>query len=155
MLNTVLSSRTPADGLSNWRAANTPASSSMTTSEPTAMDSVAAHFQREASRLLNASDLVADPTSMTLIQQALGIKMDAGASRASQADLISSMINFHDFQIPSKIQQFIELYTTHAASPSQSVTGAESPSHGILPQHAPPVSDQVLQSLQTLRVGGV
>ena len=119
------------------------------------MDSVAAHFQREASRLLNASDLVADPTSMTLIQQALGIKMDAGASRASQADLISSMINFHDFQIPSKIQQFIELYTTHAASPSQSVTGAESPSHGILPQHAPPVSEQVLQSLQTLRVGGV
>ena len=69
MLNTVLSSRTPADGLSTWRAANTPASSSMTTSEPTAMDSVAAHFQREASRLLNASDLVADPTSMTLIQQ--------------------------------------------------------------------------------------
>ena len=153
MLSTINSTSTTTDSLASWRVAHAPGPASTTVAASSGTESVATHFKREASRILNASDLMGDPTSLALVQQALGIKLEASMSRAAQADLINSMINFHDFQIPSKIQQFIELYTAQSANTGPHATGSES-AQGIAPQHMPPVSDQVLQSLQTLRVGG-
>jgi hypothetical protein len=148
MLDAVGSSRLISNTLQTRRTLQ---ASGADESAPYQSDPVAAHFQRQASSIHSAADLLADRTSLSLMQRALGFKLDASAARASQMDLIRSMINFHDFQIPSKIQRFIELYTSQGGSGA--LVGGPA-LHAVLPpQASSPVSDAVLETLQSLRPG--
>ncbi len=120
---------------------------------------IAAHFQREAPRIQSASDLLNDPNSLTVVEQALGFStVVAGPDRETQAALLDSMINVLDFQIPSQIQKFIELYTARAAVTSkgtnQTFSEAHGP-HGVLPgQPTATVSESLLAQLPELKASG-
>jgi hypothetical protein len=90
----------------------------------------------------------------SFLQQALGLQVDEKTNAHAQAELISAMLNFHEFQIPSRLQRFIELYHAKATSaPPVAPPGAEV--HGpLLPPQAAPLSDALLEHLQGLKIGG-
>jgi hypothetical protein len=153
MLDAVNPARLMADNLQTRRMLRVPDVGDPTQNET---DAVAAHFQRHAPAIHSVAQLLADPTSLSLMQRAIGFSLDASAAPASQMDLVASMINVHDFQIPSRIQRFIELYRSQANSDvtPPALWGGEA-AHTLLPAYASShVSDGVLESLQSLRVGG-
>ena len=162
MLSALTSLRLPNESsFAAWHAA-TPASTHASQDQAPVQSEIsrtAAHFQREASRIHSASDLLNDPTSLTVVQQALGFStLAAGPDRAKQAALLESMINFPDFQIPSRIQKFIELYSAHAAASAHDPVQGSSQGHGpngVLPgQPTATVSENLLAQLPDLKVGG-
>jgi hypothetical protein len=152
----MLSAVTPLISATNtphpWRLAATAVLASSESAAPP--DDIARHFLQRAPSIRSAADLVDDPMARSFLQQALGLHVDEKTNAHAQAELISAMLNFHEFQIPSRLQRFIELYHAKAtAAPTALAPAAEV--HGpILPPQAAPLSDALLAHLQSLKIGG-
>lgn len=125
---------------------------------------LALYFQRKASSITNAYQILADPALLQVAQTALGIDPSTGAANIdAQASMFSNAINFADFQDPTKVQQFIERFAAmwqmtqdqNAANSGTSADPGIAMPTPIITGQTTPVSIDVstLTTLQNLRLG--
>ena len=120
---------------------------------------LALYFQQHASSVTDAYSILANKNLLTVVQTALGISPYTSEEDIdTQANMLSSKLNFGDFQDPAKLQKFIEKFcvlydesnpdatTSHNSTvPSALLTSDSSSSSGF--------SDSLLSSMQGVKIG--
>lgn len=117
---------------------------------------LALYFQRKASGITNAYQILGDPALLQVVQTALGLSpLTSAANIDAQANMLSSRIDFADFQDPQKVSTFIQRFSAlwDVANPPTT------PDTSLIPQIAVGqpttigISADTLAALQGLKLG--
>ncbi len=116
---------------------------------------LALYFERKASGISNAYDILADSALLKVVQTALRIPVETGSQDIDkQAALIEKRLDVADLQDPEKLQDFLTRFASlwDVDNPSSTTT---SPALALFvkPTEASFSSDLLL-SLQNLKLGG-
>jgi hypothetical protein len=121
---------------------------------------LALYFQRNASSIKSAYNILADKKLLTVVQTTLGMSPYMSyASVDTQAKLISKSMNIKDFQDPAKVNKFIQRFSTmYDASNGSASQGTIVPnaifSDGTTTVGLASFSSSLLSSMQNLKLGG-
>lgn len=115
---------------------------------------LALYFERKASSLTNAYEILADRALLQVVQTALGIPAAASQQNIDrQAEAITDRIDFEDFKDPDKVKTFLQRFSNlwDLSNPQQAPT-VPSVLVGTGAQYG--VNINVLTQLQSLKLGG-
>jgi hypothetical protein len=115
---------------------------------------LALYFQRKASGITNAYDILADPALLKVAQTALSIPAASGAQDIDkQASMINARLKIADLKDPKLLDKFLTRFTS--LYELQNSSAATSPSVMLIsgPTEAG-INQTLLQSLQNLKLGG-
>jgi Protein of unknown function (DUF1217) len=121
---------------------------------------LALYFQQNASKITSGYSILADSNLLTVVQTTLGISPYTSVENIDlQAQQFDKLLNYSDFQNPTKVQNFLERFTAQydfnnptasSSSASSSITtlfnASSSSTAGI--------SVNLMMSMQNLRLGG-
>ena len=114
---------------------------------------LALYFQRKASNITNAYQVLADKALLKVVQTALGISpLTAMADVDKQAAMLTAKIDFTDFQSPEKLQTFLQRFSAMWESENGQATST-TPSILVNQPIEMGINADTLASLQTLKVG--
>lgn len=115
---------------------------------------LALYFERKASTITNAYQLLADPALLKVAQTALGVSTLTGSADVDkQANMFAKRIDFTDFQEPEKLRRFVQRFTAMWEIENPSTTAASVPSIMIGGNTQFSLSAESLMSLQNLKFG--
>ena len=120
---------------------------------------LALYFQQHASNITNAYDVLADKNLLTVVQTALGISPYTSEEDIdTQANMISSKLNFSDLQDPAKLQNFIERFCVLYDENNPNATSSQSSNvpNALLSDDSSSsggISYSLLSSLQGVKIG--
>lgn len=120
---------------------------------------LALYFTRKASSIKNSYQILADKALTQVVQTALGLSPTiSSADIDKQASMLSKMINFADFQDPTKVsrfaQRFAAMWDANQASSDSSSGTSTNPALILIGQSTPTGMDSdMLTKLQSLRLG--
>ena len=115
---------------------------------------LALYFQRKASNITNAYQILADKALLKVVQTALGISpLTAMADVDKQAAMLTAKIDFTDFQSPEKLKTFLQRFSALWESENGQATSTTTPSILIDQPIEMGINADTLASLQTLKVG--
>lgn len=115
---------------------------------------LALYFERKASSLTNAYEILADRALLQVVQTALGIPAAASQQNIDkQAEALTDRIDFEDFKDPDKVKTFLQRFSNlwDLSNPQQAQT-VPSVLVGTGAQYG--VNINVLTQLQSLKLGG-
>jgi hypothetical protein len=126
---------------------------------------MALHFERSAPNITTAYQILADKDLLSVVQTALGLsKYMSMEDIDKQANTLSKLINFKDFQDPKKLHNFIQRFAAQydiansdgstTGSISSSLAGTNAILAGASSGSTIGISSSVLASLSSLRLGG-
>jgi hypothetical protein len=123
---------------------------------------LALYFQRNAPKVTSMFGILADKNLLSVVQTTLGLSPLMSAQDINtQANLLSKQLKISDLQDPKKLQSFIQRFTAmydlnNSGSAPGSIPSSLAGANAILAGAATPagVSSGLLQSLQTLKLGG-
>lgn len=115
---------------------------------------LALYFERKASTLTNAFQILADPALLKVVQTALAIPRESSAMPIDkQAEMIQKKLDLDTLKDPAGLKRFMLRFTSLAEIESRA---ASSPTMLLFGQPSSALIGQdVLTSLQKLRLGGV
>ncbi|GGB53727.1 hypothetical protein GCM10011316_27190 [Roseibium aquae] len=116
---------------------------------------LALYFARKAPDIQNAFEILADRALAETVYVALGVGKEFAATDIDrQADFISERIDFEDFKDPEKLDRFLQRFTALYDLQNGGPAAASIPSM-LIGGGAPLGLDQnLLSSLQNLKLGG-
>jgi len=115
---------------------------------------LALYFERKASRITNAYQILADRALLKVAQTLLGISSTtAMADVDKQAAMLSRKINFADFQNPEKLRTFLQRFSVMWEAENGAATSAATNSILINQPIEAAISATTLASLQKLKFG--
>jgi hypothetical protein len=115
---------------------------------------LALYFQRKASGITSAFDILADPALLKVVQTALSIPTETGAQNIDKhAALITARLDLDDLKNPKLLDKFLNRFTSLYELQNSSAT--TSPSVMLIsgPTEAG-IGQDLLLSLQNLKLGG-
>lgn len=118
------------------------------------------YFQRNASSIKTAYNILADKKLLSVVQTTLGISQYMSyANVDTQAKLISNAVNIKDFQDPAKVKKFIQRFSAlYDATNGSALQGTIVPncilSNGTTTVGLASFSSSLLSSMQNLKLGG-
>ena len=122
---------------------------------------LALYFQQNASKITNGYSILADKNLLTVVQTTLGISSYTSAENIDlQAQQLDKLLNYSDFQNPTKAQNFLERFTAQydLGNPTASGGSASSAATTLFnasSSSAPGISVSLLMSMQNLKLGGL
>jgi hypothetical protein len=116
---------------------------------------LALYFQRKASSITDALDILADPALLKVVQTALSIPVETGAMDIDrQAAMISARLNIEDLQDPEQLKVFLTRFTSLYELQNKPAA-ASSPALILIGQPVEAgIGMELLMSLQKLKLGG-
>ena len=115
---------------------------------------LALYFQRKAPGITNAFQILADPALLQVVQTSLGFSpLTSRANIDQQAKMITSRINFQDFQDPKKLDSFITRFAALWDYNNPSATNVSVPQIVIGQPAGMGLSADTLMTLQGLKIG--
>jgi uncharacterized protein DUF1217 len=120
---------------------------------------LALYFQQHAANITNAYDILGDKNLLTVVQTALGISSYTSEEDIdTQANMLSSKLNFSDFQDPTKLQNFIERFCVLYDENNPDATSSQSSNvpNALLSDDSSSsggISYSLLSSLQGVKIG--
>jgi hypothetical protein len=123
---------------------------------------LALYFQQNASKITSGYSILADSNLLTVAQTTLGISSYTSEENIDQqAKQLDSLLNYSDFQNPTKVQNFLERFTAQydLANSSSSSSASSAASSVVSPlltstSSTASFSNDLLMSLQTFKLGG-
>jgi hypothetical protein len=121
---------------------------------------LALYFQRNASSIKSAYNILADKKLLTVVQTTFGIsEYMSYANVDTQAKLISNAVDIEDFQDPAKVKKFIQRFSAlYDATNGSALQGTIVPncilSDGTTTVGLASFSSSLLSSMQNLKLGG-
>jgi hypothetical protein len=116
---------------------------------------LALYFQRKASGIADALDILADPALLKVVQTALSIPPETGTQDIDrQAALIEARLKIEDLQDPKKLDAFLTRFTSLYELQNKPAV-ATSPALILIGQPVEAgIGMDLLMSLQNLKLGG-
>lgn len=116
---------------------------------------LALYFQRKAPSLTNAFQILADPALLKVVQTAIGLSSNSSSMPIDkQAELIEAKVDFEKLKDPEELQSFLTRFTSLTDVESSAASSANSIVSLIQPSSSIGMSQDVLFSIQKLRLGG-
>lgn len=116
---------------------------------------LALYFQRMAPTIKSAYSILADPALLKVVQTAFDIPASSSAQNIDiQAQGISRLLNIADLQNPAKLPLFIQRFTALYDVSNSSLTSSPSNAALLVGQGFAGISTGLLDSLQSLKLGG-
>jgi hypothetical protein len=122
---------------------------------------LALYFQQNASRISDGYTILADKNLLTVAQTALGISPYSSAENIDlQARQFDKLIDYSDFQSPTKLRNFLERFTAqYDLSNPGALNASANPAVTTLfdasSNAATGVSVDLMMSMQNLKLGGL
>ncbi len=117
---------------------------------------LALYFERKASGLKNAYEVLADPALLKVVQTALGIPASTSMMPIDkQAEMISKKLDFDQLKDAEGVKRFLLRFTSLADIGASQSAANNALTILVGPPVAAGVSTDVLFSIQNLRLGGV
>ena len=117
---------------------------------------LALYFERKASSLTNAFEILADPALLKVVQTALGIPSSTSMMPIDkQAAMISKRLDFDSLKSPEGVKKFLLRFTALADIGTAQSAGSGALSILVGPPASAGMSTDVLFSIQNLRLGGL
>ena len=117
---------------------------------------LALYFQRNASKITNAYQVLADRALLTVVQTALGIPSGASLQDIdTQAKTINAKMNLKDLQDPAKVQKFVQRFAANYDMNNTDLT-QNNPALALFAGSTAGASigTDLLTSIQGLKLGG-
>jgi len=116
---------------------------------------LALYFERKASTITNAFDILADRALAETVYTALGVGQEFAATDIDkQAAFISERIDFEDFKDPVKLDKFLQRFTALYDLQNGGPSAASIPSMLIGGGASFGLDQNLLSSIQNLKLGG-
>ncbi len=121
---------------------------------------LALYFQQNASKITNGYSILADPNLLSVVQTTLGISPYSSAENIDlQAQQLDKLLNYSDFQNPTKVQNFLERFTAQydVNNPTASTGSASSTVTTLFDassNSSSGISVDLMMSMQNLKLGG-
>lgn len=117
---------------------------------------LALYFERKASGLKNAYEVLADPALLKVVQTALGISPSTSMMPIDkQAEMISKKLDFESLKDAEGVKKFLLRFTSLADIASSQAAASGALTILVGPPAAAGMSTDVLFSIQNLRLGGL
>ncbi len=117
---------------------------------------LALYFERKASGLKNAFEVLADPALLKVVQTALGIPASTSMMPIDkQAEMIGKKLDFDQLKDAEGVKKFLLRFTSLADIGASQTAANNALTILVGPPVAAGVSTDVLFSIQNLRLGGV
>jgi hypothetical protein len=122
---------------------------------------LALYFQQNASKITSGYSILADQNLLTVAQTTLGISPYTSVENIDlQAKQLDKLLNYPDFQNPTKVQNFLERFAAqydlnNPASSSGSASSAAATLFNASSSSASGLSVNLLMSMQNLKLGGL
>ncbi|MGO8739559.1 DUF1217 domain-containing protein [Rhodoblastus sp.] len=122
---------------------------------------LALYFQQNASKITDGYSILADKNLLTVVQTTLGISSYTSAENIDlQAQQLDKLLNYSDFQNPTKVQNFLERFTAQydVNNPTASTGSASSTVTTLFDassSSALGISVSLIMSMQNLKLGGL
>jgi hypothetical protein len=115
---------------------------------------LALYFQRKATNITNAYQILSDKALLRVVQTALGISpLTAMADIDKQAAMLTKRINFADFHSSEKLRTFLQRFATMWETENGQTTSTTTPSILINQPIEMGINANTLASLQNLKLG--
>jgi len=115
---------------------------------------LALYFQRKATNITNAYQILSDKALLRVVQTALGISpLTAMADIDKQAAMLTKRINFADFHTSEKLRTFLQRFATMWETENGQTTSTTTPSILINQPIEMGINANTLASLQNLKLG--
>jgi len=122
---------------------------------------LALYFQQNASKITDGYSILADKNLLTVAQTTLGISSYTSAENIDlQAQQLNNLLNYSDFQNPTKVQNFLERFTAqYDLNNGGSSSSGLATSNIVSPlltstSSTTTFSTNLLMSLQNFKLGG-
>lgn len=115
---------------------------------------LALYFERKASSITSAFNILGDAALLKVVQTALGLPTEMSLADINvQARMITARVDIADFADPEKLKSFLDRFTSmyELQNPSQAAT---TPAVLIGQSAAVGISSNILAALQNLKLGG-
>jgi hypothetical protein len=117
---------------------------------------LALYFERKASSLTNAYEVLADPALLKVVQTALGISSSTSMMPIDkQAEMLSKRLDFESLKDAEGVKKFLLRFTSLADIASSQAAASSALTILVGPPAAAGMSTDVLFSIQNLRLGGL
>lgn len=121
---------------------------------------LALYFQQNASKITDGYSILADKSLLSVVQTTLGISPYTSVENIDQqAAVFDKLLNYSDFQDPTKLQNFLERFTAQYDFNNPSTGTAQGSSTIVSPLltaagASAGFSTALLMSIQNLKLGG-